>query len=153
MTGKQSFLFLAPDGTRHDLAYNPTSGLYESYDASYIDFNLSSRILRFANGTTLLFNISNFNTYQFALPTVIKDRNGNQINVAYKFLSPTNDLVIDYVTDTLARRIDFVYTSNRLTAIQQNRNGTLFNFAAPVLSLAGRAGLNLNLALSYNSRV
>jgi len=37
--------------------------------------------------------------------------------------------------------------------ISVNLDSGNFNFAAPVLSLAGRAGLNLNLALSYNSRV
>ena len=42
MTGKQSFLFIAPDGTKRDLAYNSTSGKYESYDSTYMEFNSSA---------------------------------------------------------------------------------------------------------------
>lgn len=56
------------------------------------------------------------------LPTLIKDRNGNQINIYYRTLS-NNAVVIDYVIDTAGRRIDFNYQNNRLTWIGQNRNG------------------------------
>ena len=45
----------------------------------------------------------------------------------YKQLS-NNDTVIDYLTDTLGRRIDFFYQSNRLTEIRQDRNGTIFKY-------------------------
>jgi hypothetical protein len=51
VTGKASFLYITPDGTRHDLAYNSTSALYESYDSSYLDFNASTNVLRTTGGT------------------------------------------------------------------------------------------------------
>ncbi len=34
ITGNASFLYIQPDGTKRDLAYNSTSGKYESYDSS-----------------------------------------------------------------------------------------------------------------------
>ncbi len=114
VTGKQSFIYLAPDGTRRDLAYNPVTGLYESYDSSYLDFNPVSRVLRTPAGMQITFwaQATANGDYQY-LPTLIKDRNGNLINLFYRTL-PNNDVVIDYLIDTLGRRIDFYYQSNRL---------------------------------------
>ncbi len=128
-TGKQSFIYIAPDGTRHDLGYNSVSGLYESYDSSYLDFNSSTKVLRTTGGAKITFNESATASGddQF-LPTQIKDRNGNFISIVYKTLS-NNDKVIDYVTDTLSRRIDFYYESNRLREIRQDRGGVLFKYA------------------------
>lgn len=129
VTGKSSFLYLAPDGTRRDLAYNSTSGLYESYDSSYIDFNATSKVLRTSDGTqvSLTTSVTANGDYQF-LPAQIKDRNGNYISITYRTLS-NNDVVIDYITDTAGRQIDFYYQSNRLIDIRQDRAGTLYKFA------------------------
>jgi RHS repeat-associated protein len=128
-TGKQSFLYITPDGTRHDLAYNSTSGLYESYDSSYLDFNSATKVLRATDGTKMTFGeaATANGDYQF-LPTQIKDRNGNFITIVYKTLS-NNDKVIDYLTDTLSRRIDFYYENNRLREIRQTRGATIFKHA------------------------
>ncbi|HWQ31967.1 MAG TPA: carboxypeptidase regulatory-like domain-containing protein, partial [Blastocatellia bacterium] len=128
-TGKQSFLYIAPDGTRHELAKNNATGLYESYDGSYLDFNLTTKVLRKTDGTQITFGVSSTASgdYQF-LPTQIKDRNGNFITIAYKTLS-NNDSVIDYLLDTLSRRIDFWYENNRLREIRQDRAGVLFKHA------------------------
>jgi hypothetical protein len=129
ITGKASFLYLQPDGTRRDLAYNSATGKYESYDSSYLDFDATTKILRTTNGTQITFGVSATASgdYQF-LPTQIKDRNGNFLTIVYKQLS-NNDTVLDYVLDTLGRRIDFYYANNRLTEIRQDRNGTLFKYA------------------------
>jgi YD repeat-containing protein len=129
VTGKASFLYIQPDGTKRDLAYNATSGKYESYDSSYLDFDATSKILRTTSGTQVTFGVSATASgdYQF-LPTQIKDRNGNFISIVYKQLS-NNDTVLDYVIDTLGRRIDFYYQNNRLTEIRQDRNGTIFKYA------------------------
>ena len=129
ITGKASFLYLQPDGTKRDLAYNSATGKYESYDSSYLDFDASSKILRTTNGTQITFGTSATASgdYQF-LPTQLKDRNGNFITIVYKQLS-NNDTVLDYVIDTLGRRIDFYYQNNRLTEIRQDRNGTIFKYA------------------------
>ncbi len=129
ITSKASFLYIQPDGTKRDLAYNATSGKYESYDSSYLDFDASSKILRTTSGTQITFGTSATASgdYQF-LPTQIKDRQGNFLTIVYKQLS-NNDTVLDYVVDTLGRRIDFYYQNNRLTEIRQDRNGTIFKYA------------------------
>jgi RHS repeat-associated protein len=128
-TFKQSFLFIAPDGTRHELAKNNSTNLYESYDGSYLDFNLTTKVLRTANGTKITFGQSSTASgdQQF-LPTQIKDRNGNFITIVYKTLS-NNDSVIDYILDTLSRRIDFYYENNRLREIRQDRAGVIYKHA------------------------
>jgi Subtilase family len=128
VTGKQSFLYLQPDGTRRDLAYNATTLKYESYDSSYLNFDATTKILKTTSGSQIKFNVSATAAGEYQLlPTEIKDRNGNFITVTYKLLS-NNDTVIDYITDTLGRRIDFYYVSNKLTEIRQDRNGTIFKY-------------------------
>jgi hypothetical protein len=84
--------------------------------------------MRATDGSRITFNETTTASgdYQF-LPTQIKDRNGNFITIVYKTLS-NNDRVVDYVTDTLSRRIDFYYENNRLREIRQDRAGTLFRF-------------------------
>ena len=54
VTGKASAIYLAPDGTRHNLAQN-AAGVLESYDGSYLQFAPSTQILSFPNGTQMLF--------------------------------------------------------------------------------------------------
>ena len=128
ITGKQSFLYLQPDGTRRDLAYNATTLKYESYDSSYLQFDAATKILKTTSGSQIKFNVSATAAGEYQLlPTEIKDRNGNFISVAYKLLT-NNDTVIDYLTDTLGRRIDFYYVSNKLKEIRQDRNGTIFKY-------------------------
>ena len=127
-TGRQSFIYIAADGTRHDLAYNSVSGLYESYDASWLDFNAATKVLRATDGTKITFGVSATASGDFQLlPTQIKDRHGNFITIAYKTLS-SSDSVVDYLLDTLGRRIDFYYENNRLREIRQDRGGVLWKY-------------------------
>jgi hypothetical protein len=128
ITGKQSVIFMAADGTKRDLAYNSTNSKYESYDSSYLRFDLSTRILRFPNGTQMHFAAESMSGGDARyLPTLVKDRNGNQVNINYTTLS-NGTTAISYLIDTAGRRIDFNYQSNRLTSISQNRGGTVFTF-------------------------
>ena len=128
VTGKASLIYMSPDGARHDLAFNPATGAYESYDSTFLRFELATRILRMSNGTQVHFTADSFaNGDARFLPTLIKDRNGNFINIYYRTLT-NNAVVLDYVIDTAERRIDFNYQNNRLTSISQNRNGSLFYF-------------------------
>ena len=132
-TGKYSIIFIAPDGTRRDMAYNSASARYETYDSSYLKFDAIAQILYSPDGTKMKFGVysydTNVNDY-LALPIEIKDRNGNFITIAYRDLTTSAGVkkVIDYVTDTAGRRIDFNYQSNRLTSISQTRGGTTFYF-------------------------
>jgi len=127
-TGKQSFIYIAPDGTRHDLAYNSSTGYYESYDSTYIRFHLGSRVLQTPNGARIHFQVDSMNNSinQF-LPNYIIDRNGNFINIYYQTLS-NGAVVMQYLIDTAGRRVDFNYQNNRLVSISQNRNGVTFYF-------------------------
>jgi len=129
VTGKLSYLYIAPDGTRRDLAYNPSSGRYESYDSSYLQFEDGIWRMWMNNGDRVAFQQPSTANGDFQLlPTIIKNHNGNWMGIYYRTLS-NNDLVMDYIIDTAGRRIDFVYQSNRLTAVQQNRNGVIYNYA------------------------
>ena len=129
LTGKSSFIYLAPDGTRHDLALT-TAGIYKSYDSTYLKFDSGQQILFFPNGTRMKFGAYSYSPvardYQ-ALPIEIKDRNGNFGAINYKTLD-NQKVVLDYVTDTAGRRVDFNYQNNRLVSISQNRNGVVFYF-------------------------
>jgi len=128
VTSKSSLVYVSPDGARHDLAYNSETSAYESYDSTYLRFELATRILRMPNGAQAHFTAESFaNGDARFLPTLIKDRNGNFINIYYRTLT-NNAVVPDYVIDTAGRRVDFNYQNNRLTSISQNRNGNTFYF-------------------------
>ncbi|MGE0133073.1 MAG: hypothetical protein AB7U82_33770 [Blastocatellales bacterium] len=128
VTGKQSLIYVSPDGTRRDLAYNSVTSAYESYDSTYLRFDLATRILRMPNGAQVHFTADSFaNGDARYLPALVKDRNGNFINIYYRTLT-NNAVVIDYVIDTAGRRVDFNYQNNRLTSISQNRGGNLYYF-------------------------
>ncbi|MDX2040804.1 MAG: RHS repeat-associated core domain-containing protein [Acidobacteriota bacterium] len=129
-TGKYSIIYLEPNGTRRDMALNSSTGLYESYDSSYMKFDATAQIMYFPNGTQMKFGAYSYsaNNRDFqALPIQIKDRNGNYIDIFYKTLD-NEKVVIDYFIDTAGRRVDFAYQGNRLISIGQNRGGTWYYF-------------------------
>ncbi|MBL8188465.1 MAG: hypothetical protein JNK38_10685, partial [Acidobacteria bacterium] len=132
-TGKSSIIFIAPDGTRRDMAYNSASAKFETYDSTYLKFDGVAQIMYFPDGTKMKFGVYSYDTNvhdYLALPIEIKDRNGNFISIAYRDLTTSAGVkkVIDYVTDTAGRRIDFNYQNNRLTSISQTRGGTTFYY-------------------------
>ena len=131
ITGKYSIIYLEPNGVRRDMAQNSSTGLYESYDSSYLKFDAAAQIMYFPNGTQMKFGAYSYSTsnrdYQ-ALPVQVKDRNGNYVDIYYKTLD-NQKVVIDYFVDTAGRRVDFGYQNNRLIWIGQNRAGTWYYFA------------------------
>ncbi|MBS1791530.1 MAG: RHS repeat protein [Acidobacteria bacterium] len=133
VTGKNSIIFISPDDTRHDLAYNSTSAKYEAYDSSYLKFDGSAQTLLFPDGTKMKFGVYSYDTNVLdflALPIEIKDRNGNFITIAYKDMTTSagTKKVLDSVTDTAGRRIDFNYSYNRLTSISQGRGSFTYYY-------------------------
>ncbi|MGH9798734.1 MAG: hypothetical protein ACRD82_00060, partial [Blastocatellia bacterium] len=134
VTGKNSIIFISPDGTRHDMGYNSALAKYESYDSSYLKFDGAAQIMYLPDGTQMKFGVYSYdvNVLDFlALPIEIKDRNGNFMTIAYRDLTTSAGVkkVLDYVTDTAGRRIDFNYQNNRLISISQDRGGTTYYFA------------------------
>ncbi len=126
ITTQQAYTFIEADGSRHELSWNANTSKYESYDSTYMDFDATTKKLRLMNGTCITFGDTSTDDFQF-LPTEIKDRNGNYITITNQAQSNGNK-VIDYLTDTLGRVIDFEYEANRLVYVRQNRGTT----AAPV---------------------
>jgi RHS repeat-associated protein len=102
------------DGTKHAL---PNNGGYNSADGTYSNYNPSTNVLTYKNGTTAQF--APFpTTANLFRPTQIKDTNGNYISIAYV---SGHEQLIQSVTDTLGRVINFHYDgSNRLSFIDQN---------------------------------
>lgn len=131
-----------PDGTRHELTcktnviHQPTGrpycGVYTTTDGSFIEFTAPLPIKNPNNSTNL--NLSTYGNLTFATtykdgtavfytggfgtgdnrrhyPERIRDRNGNYITIAYKNHTPK----IDYINDTLDRRINFYYENDSTT--------------------------------------
>jgi RHS repeat-associated protein len=128
------FLWIEPDGTRHYLGTGTymgdgyaLGGPYETSDGSHIVYVGNAQnggTLSYPDGTTV--SITSVNNR--LLPTTINDRNGNYIQIAYKpdcfqvgnemFCGYFSPIALDYVIDTLGRRIECQYDSSyRLISI------------------------------------
>jgi len=107
------------DGTKHALPNNGL-GSYDSSDGSYINYNRSSNIASFKDGTRIQY--SGFPS-QGASPTLfrplwIMDRNGNYFSISY--VVSGGDQQISAVSDSLGRVINYNYDGQaRLTSLTQ----------------------------------
>ncbi len=156
-TGK--YLLIGADGTRHYLGSGTwmSGGIFQTSDGSHIIFNGNAQ-----NGGTLTYkdgtNVSITPVNNRLLPTQITDTNGNYIQVAYKpdcytdqsgthcgIFPPTS---IEYISDTLGRRIEFQYDSTgKLTSITTpGFGGTAQN---PLTQTVARFDYQ-SLSISYN---
>ncbi len=99
--GFNHYYLISSDGSVRDLKYNAGSGLYESTDSTYMDFNDSTGILRHRDGTQIAYSALN----GFVLPVQVKDRDGNFITINYA-ASGQN---ISSVVDTVGRTVSFSY--------------------------------------------
>jgi RHS repeat-associated protein len=125
-TGK--YLLIDPDGTRHYLGSGPwdgnggyaSGGPLETSDGTHIVYTGNARDggdLHYPDGTTVVFTTIN----NRILPTSIIDKSGNYIQIAYKpdcyqvgtetYCGVFPPTAIDYIIDTLGRRIEFQYDS------------------------------------------
>ncbi|MEK6302569.1 MAG: RHS repeat-associated core domain-containing protein [Acidobacteriota bacterium] len=119
-------MLIGADGTRRYLGvgYYYQSSMYQTADGTHISF--------FGNpntGGTLLYNdgtsVSISAVNNRLLPTQILDSNGNYVQIAYRDVCDAGGnciyppMAIDFVTDTLGRKIQFTYDSSaRLTKIE-----------------------------------
>ena len=119
------YVWVAPDGTRHYLGTgsDTTQSWYQTGDGSYIVFYGSKATggsLHFNDGTKVTISVVN----NRLLPTRIRDRNGNYIQITYKIYQSGYPLVpwrqaLWYVSDTLGRLLEFEYDScGNLTLIK-----------------------------------
>jgi RHS repeat-associated protein len=118
--GIAGYILTEPDGTKRELRFNSTTGLYESFDSSYVDFNATTLVLRRKDGTQWVYELSPNTTTIYRL-IKIKDTNGNFISITYNALKFTpNYHAIGTITDTLGRVVTFNYDANSLlTSITQ----------------------------------
>lgn len=114
------YVLIDPNGTRHYLGAGPagTIGTYQTSDGTHTTFvgnAASGGTLYLSNGTRVTITVVN----NLLLPTQITEPNGNYAQIAYKSsTSGFAPLAIDYVTDSLARVIQFQYDANfNLTSI------------------------------------
>src|SRR5262249_20832982 len=96
------------------------------------------KVLRFTNGTQVHFITPTFAGAVIGkrlLPDKITDRNGNFITIVNGEIVNENgvannshDWGIDYVLDTLGRKIDFYYESNVLTKVREQRGASWYDY-------------------------
>ena len=94
------YILTERDGTKHAL---PNIGGYNSTNGAYINFNSTTKVITYKNGTTVLYSPFPSDA-NLSRPIQIKDPNGNYISIAYvaHFLS-SSDQLIQSITDTLER--------------------------------------------------
>ena len=111
-----------PDGSRHT-AYTKSGSTYITKDYWLLNLG-TSYVLTLTNGTKIYYGQIGTSNPHYPQHSVyyankIQDASGNEINIYYKYLGTI--LVIDYVIDTIGRRIDFTYNTinyvTRLTSI------------------------------------
>ncbi len=132
--GSNHYYLVAADGSVHDLRFNATSGLYETTDSTFMDFNDSTGLLRMKDGTQITYSAIG----GYVLPIQIKDRNGN-----YIFIHHTGSgQQIALIVDTLGRSINFSY----------NADGTLASISATGFGGVARQWTftYASITLSYN---
>jgi len=119
------------DGTKHQLVFAATNS-YNSNDSTYMNYNSSTKVLVYKNGTRITYEAfkadTNPTSPRLFRPKQIKDSNGNYITIAYM---PATDQSIYQITDTLGRVVTFGYgsgpTAGLLTSITQGSK--VFSFS------------------------
>ena len=167
------YLLIEADGTRRYLGSGAWAGFgyalggpFETSDGSHIVYTGNARDggdLHYPDGTVVSYTTTN----NRVLPTTISDRNGNYVQIAYKpdcfeqggqtYCGVFSPIAIDYVIDTLGRRIEFQYDSSyRLISIttpgfggstQNPLTNTLVQFDYQTVSATGTfSGLTVERA-------
>jgi RHS repeat-associated protein len=117
-SGAQAYLLTEPDGTKRELRLS-SGTIFVSADASFMDWNTATHVLRRKNGAQWTYQ--QVGTTTFYRPVQIKDANGNYISIAYSTATGADKQAIATITDTLNRVVSFNYDAgNRLTAIVQD---------------------------------
>jgi RHS repeat-associated protein len=130
--GYDHYYLVSGDGSITDLRYNSASGLYESRNSTWMDFNDSTGVLRTKDGTQITYS----STGGFVQPTQIKDRNGNYITINYTGTGQQ----ISSIVDTVGRTVSFSYngdgTLNTITKSGFNNASRTWTFGYTSTSLS-----------------
>lgn len=143
--GYKHYYLTSGNGSVHDLRYNSSDGLYESIDSTFMDFNDSTGILRFKDGTQVTYSLIG-GSGGFVLPTQIKDRNGNFITINYSGTGQS----ISSIVDTVGRTISFSYNSDGTLAsisdygFGHNSRSWTFGYTNARLSYSFASSLTVN---------
>jgi hypothetical protein len=107
--GTAGWVLTEADGTKRFLSNGGVASQpSDSVDGSAIEFNSSTHVLSYANGTTVQYLVfpsqANSSSPTLFRPVWIKDTNGNYFSIAYV---SGKDQAIQAVSDTLGRVINF----------------------------------------------
>ncbi len=113
-----AYVLTEADNSKRRLTYAGVNS-YNSNDSSYINYNPSTKLLIYKNGTRVTYQDFPSQPGQLYRPIQIKDTNGNFITITYR--TETNrDQHINTITDTLGRVVTFNYGADgSLTSITQ----------------------------------
>jgi RHS repeat-associated protein len=135
MNGNDSnYILTEGNGAKHVLSFTSTYS-YNSSDSTYINYNPSTKVLIYKNGTRVTYEpfwVNNANSTTLFRPNQIKDTNGNFITITY--VNHTEQS-INTITDTLGRVINFNYDGNsNLQSVTDGFHtyGFTFNTAYPL---------------------
>jgi hypothetical protein len=106
--GYNHYYLISGHGSVRDLRYNSSTGLYESRDSTFVDFNDANGVLRYNDGTQVTYAAVG----GFVQPIQIKDRNGNYITINYT----GNGQQILSIVDTVGRTVSFSYNPDTTLA-------------------------------------
>lgn len=123
------WILTAANGNKSELMNVSGTSLYQSQDSTYIQFNGSTNVLIYRDGTQMFygqFGTTPFSSTSPLRPNTIENTNGNIISIAY---ANTLNLSISSITDTLGRVVNFTYdSSGRLTTISQGTRTVTFSW-------------------------
>jgi RHS repeat-associated protein len=139
------WILTAANGGKNELINVSGTSLYQSQDSTYMQFNGSTNVLTYHDGTQVFyeqFGAIPFNSTSPLRPNKIENTNGNIISITY---TNTLNLSVNSITDTLGRVVNFAYdASGRLTSISQGPRTITFawntayvlnyQFSIPVIS-------------------
>ena len=102
--GFNHYYLISGDGSIRDFRFNSGTGLYESRDSTWMDFNDTTGVLRMKDGTQITFA----SVGGFVQPTQVKDRNGNYLTINYTGTAQQ----ISSIVDTVGRTTSFTYNGD-----------------------------------------
>jgi RHS repeat-associated protein len=143
------YVLTEADASKHVLTLS-TTGIYDSNDGTFIEYNSQTRALIYKNGATVFYEPFPSQATLFR-PIKIRDTYGNYISISY-VAGSGNDQHIDVVTDTLGRPFQFHYdaVSHQLQEIDQLNTSRTAVLRVWATFTWGNPALNYKFSLSVD---